>query len=239
MTSKRSLIGVAALFAIAATGACGSDPSAPSTPTPTAGAGGAHAGAGGAPATGGGGASSAGAPAAGAPAAGAPSAGAGGSATAGAGGTGGASGGAGGASGGAGGASGGAGGGSAGASPTVAAVKTLIGMSCGIGGCHKMGSGQLDFQGTTDLYGMLTTVLPDNTAHCKGSTLAVANDANSLLLRITDTGAATTMCNEGGQMKTIARMPEDCSTTSTNPRACLTAAQRKVISDWITAGAPK
>ncbi|MES1174121.1 MAG: hypothetical protein ABUL62_07305 [Myxococcales bacterium] len=240
MTSKRSLIGVAALFALAATGACGSDDSGGGTPTPGAGAPaaggpGAGAGASGSPASGGGGASSAGAPSAGAPAGGAPSAGAGGSVAAGAGGTGGSSGGAGGASGGA---SAGTGGGSAGGGNTFAAVKTLIGMNCGVGSCHNKASTHLDFQGTTDLHGLLTTAIADAIPHCKGSILAVANDTNSLLLRITDNANTSTMCSEGGQMKAIARMPDDCKTNSANPRMCLTAAQRTVISDWIKAGVP-
>jgi hypothetical protein len=232
MTSKRSLIGVAALFAIAATGACGSDDSAPPVTTPSAGAAGAHAGAGGAPASGGGGATSAGATSAGATSAGAPSAGAAGSATAGAGGaSGGASGGTGGASGGAGGAAAGAGGGSAGGGNTFAAVKTLIGMNCGTGMCHNAASKQLDFQGTADLHALLTTPIATTIPHCNGSTLAVSMDANSLIVRITK---GATMCSEGGQMKNIARMPDNCTGNK-----CFSDAQVKILTDWIAAGAPK
>jgi hypothetical protein len=33
-------------------------------------------------------------------------------------------------------------------------------------------------------------------------------------------------------------MPAQCSTTSSTPRACLTAAQIATIDDWINAGAP-
>lgn len=233
MTSKqRSLIGLAALLSFGAViQACGSDASDGST-TPTAGAAGAHAGAAGSVGVSGGGAASAGAPAAGAPAggggAGGASAGAAGAsagaagAAAGAGGVGGASAGAGG------------GGGSAGASPTFAAVKTLIGMSCGTGQCHDKASKQLDFQGTTDLYSLLTKPIALPIAHCTGSTLAVPNDANSLLYRVTQPNA---MCLENGAMKVIARMPDNCKTTGTP--MCLSAAQVKVITDWLSAGAPK
>jgi hypothetical protein len=47
------------------------------------------------------------------------------------------------------------------------------------------------------------------------------------------------MCSEKGAMKAVARMPDDCSTNSNNPRPCLTATQHKVFEDWIAAGAPK
>ena len=241
MTSKkRTLIGLGALLAIAATQACGSDDPAggggAGAPA-AAGAGGAHAGASG---VSGGGATAAGGSGGAAAGAGAPAGGSGGAAA----GAGGAAAGAGGASGGAGGAAAGAGGAAAGAggaggpSPTFTAVKTLIGMSCGTGNCHNMNSGQLNFQTTTDLYAMLTTPIPANgVEHCNGSTLAVANDTSSLLLRITSTAGTTTMCTEKGGMATIARMPDNCKTNG-NPM-CLSATQHKVFEDWIAAGAPK
>lgn len=249
MTSKqRSLIGVAALLAIAATQACGSSDE-PTPPAATAGAAptgaaGSHAGG----ATTSGGSTSAGAPstAAGAPStaagaggasAGAPSTSAGaGGASAGSG-AGGASAGSGAGGSHAGGSSGGASGGSSGggSGATFAAVKTLIGMKCGTGTCHNKASGHVDFQGTTDLHGLLTTALPSNALHCGGSTLAVAgNAAMSLLVAITSTTTNSAKCTTGNG--TVDKMPSGCSGTGAS--ACLTADQIKVFSDWIAAGAP-
>lgn len=241
MISKRSLIGVAALFALAATGACGSDDSAPPS-TPGAGAPAAHAGAGGAPASGGGGATSAGAPAAGAPTAGAPAAGAGGSATAGAGGavTAGAGGASGGTSGGAGGASAGAGGGSAGGTSTAtfAKVSQLLSTSCAGANCHAAASQQADFLTATGLYTRLTTPLTD-AQHCVGETLVTPGDASkSFLLKIIQgTGGKTanhSTCKNNNGTEDIVRMPDDCP----GQRPCLTADQIKLVSDWVAAGAP-
>jgi hypothetical protein len=48
---------------------------------------------------------------------------------------------------------------------------------------------------------------------------------------------ARSTCMKGGGTEMIARMPDNCSTTSTNPRACLTTAQIALIESWITAGA--
>jgi hypothetical protein len=143
--------------------------------------------------------------------------------------------GAGGATAGAGGASASAGAGGAGsASPTFAAVKTLFAMSCGTGTCHNKASGQLDFQGTTDLHTMLTTALPDSTAHCKGSILAAPNDApGSYILTVVKAASA---CQKGGG--NIGRMPDNCKTNGGSPM-CLTDPQVKILSDWIAAGAPK
>jgi hypothetical protein len=66
--------------------------------------------------------------------------------------------------------------------------------------------------------------------------LVVPNDAaSSFLVKIVQ-GAAS--CTKGTGTENIGRMPDNCSTTSTNPRACLTAAEIKTITDWIAAGAP-
>ena len=245
ITSKqRSLIGLAALVAIASTQACSSDGS--DTPAPQAGspgAGGAHAGS----------ASVAGAPAAGAPAGGAPAAGgtpavagtsaggapAGGTSAGGtsAGGTsaGGASGGSGGKAGGSSGGSAGKGnGGSGGGGSTVsyADVKAIFTASCGTT-CHS-GSPHTNFS-TGDLYTTLSTPIPTTPAGraCKGSTLITANDGpGSLLVKII-TGPSMTSCQNAGATQMIGRMPNNCS-----GNACLTSAQIKTISDWISAGAP-
>jgi hypothetical protein len=145
----------------------------------------------------------------------------------------------GGSTGGTGGGSAGMGGGSAGmgtgggSAVTFAQIKTLFGTSCGVGMCHNKASGNLDYQGTADLHSLLTTAIPQGTAHGVGSTLVVPNDATSFLISLVKGG---TSCPKGGGM--IGRMPDSCSTTSTNPRACLTADQIKLISDWVAAGAP-
>jgi hypothetical protein len=256
MTLKqRSLIGLAALCAIASTQACGSDDTG--TPTTQAGspgvAGAAHAGSAGSGVSGGG-AASAGAPAAGAPAggaasgsggaaAGAPAGGAGsgsggaaagsGGSSAGSGGKGGGKGGSGGASGGSSGASSGSGGGSS--TATFAAVKTIFSASCGTGQCHNAGSMHTNFQ-TGDLYAALTTAIPATPANneCNGSTLVTPNDAaGSILVKVIS--GTTAMCKDAGTDKPVPKMPYMCGT---NPM-CLSADKIKTISDWIAAGAPQ
>ena len=64
---------------------------------------------------------------------------------------------------------------------------------------------------------------------CRTKSYIIPNDtANSVISRIIK--AAVTGCG--------ARMPDDCSTSATNPRACLTAAQIATIDGSIMAGAP-
>jgi len=248
ITSKqRSLIGLAALFAIASTQACGSSDE-PTTP-----AGGAP-GVAGMPAVAGMGTSGGGAAAAGMPGvAGAPAGGGGAFGTGGAaagspavggggasGGTGGASAGSGGSSAGSGGkggsggksGSGGSGGGSAGGgnTPTYAMVQAIFNASCG-NACHN-GNPHTNFT-TGDLYTTLSTPIPATPAmrECKGSTMITPNDGpNSLIVKILN---GSTMCQNSGANQTIVRMPYMC-----NGNTCLTAAQIKTISDWITGGAP-
>lgn len=102
--------------------------------------------------------------------------------------------------------------------------------------CHN-GNPHTDFQ-KGELHTALTTVIPNTPAmrDCKGSSLITANDGpNSLLVKIIK-GATT--CQNSGMSQNIARMPMNCGMGGTNP-ACLTEAQIKTISDWITAGAPQ
>jgi hypothetical protein len=239
ITSKQaSLIGLAGLLGlvVATQQGCGSDTSAY---TPGAGAPSAGAPSAGAPSAG---APSAGAPSAGAPSAGAPATGGGGAggtfggSTAGAGGTGGSTtagaGGTGGGTAGAGGGSAGTGGGSA---VTFAQIKTLFGSNCGVGMCHNAGSMHLNYQGTADLHALLTSPIPAGNKDCVGTTPVTPNDQTSFLLKVVNQGGGGT-CPKG--TGSIGRMPDGCSTTSNNPRACLTATQIKLISDWIAAGAP-
>jgi hypothetical protein len=247
---QRSLIGFAALFGIAAIQACGSDASAPDNVS-TAGANtGSHAGSSAAGVSGGG-ASAAGASSAGAPGAGMSSGSAGRSSGAGgaAAGSGGAAGGAGGAAGGAGGANpgsggraaGGAGGrsGGAGGSSTGAAfsdVASILGTACAGTMCHG-GTAHTNLTNMTGLYMRLITPLPATAPHCRGTTLVVANNAaSSYLLQIVQGRAA---CMNNGATEMIGPMPLACSKTSANPRACLTAAQIKTLTDWVGAGAPQ
>src|SRR6478735_7550289 len=236
ITSKqRSLIGLAALCALASSQACSSSDDTGGA----AGAAGAHAGAapvaGAAPIAGA-------APVAGAaPIAGAARAGSGGAAAgapSGGGGTGGGSAGSGGSSagstgkaGGGGGPAGGAGGG--GSTATFAQVTTIINSSCTTGTCHNASSMQVNFKTPSpDLYTVLTTAIPTSVQHCKGSTLVVPNNAaGSLLVAIT---TAKTTCKNNGADEQIAKMPDNCMGNN-----CLSTAQIKTISDWIAAGAPK
>lgn len=154
-------------------------------------------------------------------------------------GSGGAGGGAGGsAAGGSAGASGSGGGGGAGggAGVTFAQVKELLAMSCKGSKCHDAGNQgkQVDLVTSDGLYTRLTTPLPDTTAHCVGNTPVVANMPTMSLLVQAVTGPGKISCNKsGGGTEMIARMPDDCPTA----RPCLTDAQIKLISDWVTAGA--
>ncbi|MEI9953677.1 MAG: hypothetical protein WDO74_33035 [Pseudomonadota bacterium] len=129
-----------------------------------------------------------------------------------------------------GGSSAGAGGG--GSTATLAQVTTIINTSCATGTCHNAASGQVNFKTPSpDLYTVLTTALPTSVMHCKGTTLVVpSNAAGSFLASVV---AAKASCKNNGADEMIDRMPDACTTAS-----CLTAAQIKTISDWITAGAP-
>ena len=237
MTStQRSVIGLAALLALAATQACGSDTTdAGSTPaggaTGHAGSAGSGVAGSGSSLAGSGGTATAGSGAGGA-AAGSGPVGSGG-ATGGSGGSPVGSGGAtAGSSGASGGASGGAGGGSA---VTFAQIKTLFGTSCGVGKCHNKDSKNLDYQGTTDLHGLLTTAIPAGIAHCVGSIPVKPGDAAGSFLLTALKGAGTACPTGGGN---IGRMPDNCSTAANSTNKCLTDVQIKLISDWIAAGAP-
>ncbi len=79
---------------------------------------------------------------------------------------------------------------------------------------------------------MLTTAIPTSVMHCKGTTLvAPGNAAGSFLVTVVSPGMPS--CKNNGANETIGRMPDNCTNNT-----CLTAAQIKTISDWITAGAP-
>ena len=249
--TQQSLIGLTALLVLAATQACGGSDT---TDGGVAGAPAVHAGAGGMVGVSGS-APVAGAPSAGAPAGGSSSGGSG-AVTSGGSASGGAAAGSGGAAAGSGGAttgsggragagSGGAGvggsaaGGSAGGGSgtvTFAQVSGVLATGCAGAMCHG-GTNHVNLVMMQGLYTRLTTPLPATAPHCKGTTLVVpSNVAGSFLVKII-TGAS--MCMNNGANENIPRMPDNCSTTSTNPRACLTAAQIKLVSDWVAGGAPQ
>jgi hypothetical protein len=103
--------------------------------------------------------------------------------------------------------------------------------SCATNGCHDGSNMHANYK--TNLYSVLTMPLPGTVDRCAGSTLVVpSNTAGSFLITAITKGGA---CPKGGN--SIGRMPDNCSTTSTNPRACLTTAQIKTITDWVAAGA--
>ena len=109
-----------------------------------------------------------------------------------------------------------------------APVAMILGTSCGTGTCH-MGGAHSDLRNTTGLYARVVGAKSLG-AMCNTKTLVVPNDtANSAISQVIN--AAFTGC-------TTARMPNMCSATSANPRACLTTAQIATIDSWIMAGAP-
>jgi hypothetical protein len=114
-------------------------------------------------------------------------------------------------------------------------VKTIFSASCGTGMCHNAGSMHTNFQ-QGELYTTLTTAIAATPMQneCNGSILMVPGDATSFIVKVINTGGGT--CKDGGTDNTIPRMPYMCG-TGANP-ACLTAAQIKTITDWVTAGAP-
>lgn len=125
--------------------------------------------------------------------------------------------------------SGGSAGGASGGGFT--AVATLLGMNCGTGGCHD-GTAHTDLRNTTGLYTRLVNAMPTGSmamTACKSKKLVVANDpSTSVLSEIIK--AQVSGCSN-------ARMPDNCSTSSANPRRCLTADQISTIDSWIMAGA--
>jgi len=118
-----------------------------------------------------------------------------------------------------------------GSTGTFAAVATILGTSCGTGTCHQ-GGAHVDLRNTTGLRDRIVSKMISGTnsmASCQSKTYIVPNmPAMSVISQIIK--AAVTGCG--------ARMPDGCSTTSANPRRCLTTDQIATIDAWITAGAP-
>ena len=84
----------------------------------------------------------------------------------------------------------------------------------------------------TGLYQRLTQPLA-NVEECNGTTLVVAGNVQGSFLASVIKGPST--CGA----KSIPRMPDNCSTNSTNPRACLNANEIALIDGWISSGAPQ
>ncbi|MBC8132900.1 MAG: hypothetical protein H7X95_07950 [Deltaproteobacteria bacterium] len=127
----------------------------------------------------------------------------------------------------------GTGGGSAGSSgaATFAAVATILGTNCATSPCHQ-GGGHVDLRNNAGLRARLVNVAPSGAMSmvaCRTRTLVVpGNPGTSVMSQVVKGVVAG--C-------TSARMPDECSTTSNNPRRCLTDAQIATIDSWITGGA--
>jgi hypothetical protein len=130
-----------------------------------------------------------------------------------------------------GGASGTGGGSGGGSTGTFAAAAAIFGTSCGTGMCHQ-GGAHVDLRNTAGLRDRIVSKMVSGTnsmASCQTKTYIVPNNpAMSVISQIIK--AAVTGCG--------ARMPDDCSTSSANPRRCLTTEQIATIDAWINAGAP-
>jgi len=231
----RSLLGcvLAAFGCVPAEGVSFSDAAVPGSGGMTASSGGAPGSGGAAPGTGGaapgtGGRGTGGATGSGGAASGGSGAGTGGRGT---GGSGSGTGGAGTAGRGTGGSGSGTGGsGAGGTAVTFSQVATIFGTSCGTGTCHT-GTDHVDLRNTAGWRDRVVGKMPAGArtmASCKTMTLVVAgNTASSIISQIIK--AQVGACG--------ARMPDECSTSSSNPRACLTTAQTATIDNWITGGA--
>jgi hypothetical protein len=130
---------------------------------------------------------------------------------------------------------------SAGAAATTpfGQVSALLDKRCAGMKCHGTGSMQLPFAAATGtaLHTLLTTPIPAATPHCVGVTLATANDTTSPLLQIVASGGKIA-CTKP-KAESVGPMPDKCTTTlMTATGECLTAAEIKILSDWISAGAP-
>jgi hypothetical protein len=120
-------------------------------------------------------------------------------------------------------------GGAGGSAATFAQVTALFAANCV--SCHD-GTSHTDLR-ASGLYARIVSqpATKSAVATCKTQDLIVPNDTGKSLISNKVKGPPSlTGCG--------VRMPYDCSTTSTNPRACLTTAQINIIDSWITAGAP-
>ena len=126
--------------------------------------------------------------------------------------------------------------------PTTAfgQVSALLGKRCAGSKCHSSSGNELAFASASGsaLHALLTTPIPAGIPHCVGVTLVTPNDTSSPLLEIVMSGGKIA-CTKP-KAENVGPMPDKCTTTSTSVTgACLTAAEIKTISDWISAGAPQ
>jgi hypothetical protein len=111
-------------------------------------------------------------------------------------------------------------------------VAKLIGDTCATGTCHD-GTAHVSLKNDTGLYARIVNGSPNGSntmASCKTMKLIVPNSAATSVISMA-VKAKVTGC-------TNARMPDECSTSSSNPRACWTTAQVTTLDNWIAAGAP-
>ena len=115
---------------------------------------------------------------------------------------------------------GGAGGGTA----TFADVTALFAANCV--SCHD-GTAHTDLRAS----GLYSRIVNQNaTKSCTTQKLIVPNSPSTSLISNKIKGTNLGGCG--------VRMPNGCSTTSSNPRACLTTTQIATVDNWINAGAP-
>ncbi|HEY8926869.1 MAG TPA: hypothetical protein VIU64_20940, partial [Polyangia bacterium] len=114
---------------------------------------------------------------------------------------------------------------------TFMAVAQIMAMSCGTGTCHD-GSAHVDLRNNSGLYDRLkgSPAGTNTMTACKSMKLVVPNDASMSVLSKVVKDKLTGCTN--------ARMPDECSTTSNNPRRCLMQSEIDTIDSWIAAGAP-
>jgi hypothetical protein len=122
----------------------------------------------------------------------------------------------------------GAGGGTGTGTGTFAAVAALLMTNCS--SCHN-GTNHTDLR-TAGLGARIVngSSNPSTNTSCTSQKLIVPNSTATSLIYNKVMGTNLGGCGN--------RMPMGCSTTSANPRACLTTAQIATIAAWINAGAP-
>jgi len=129
----------------------------------------------------------------------------------------------------------GSGGGGGANGVTFAQVKELLSKSCAGTKCHDAVSTQMDWTTSDGLYMRLTTAIPADIPLCIGKVPVVPNMPDQSLLIQAVKGLKPTCDKKGGGTEGLAKMPDNCPQNN-NP--CLTDAQIKLLSDWISAGAP-
>jgi hypothetical protein len=110
----------------------------------------------------------------------------------------------------------------------------MLAMSCKGAMCHNAGvSKHLDFVTPGTLYNNLTMPVPAGDV-CAGDTPVVKNNPDgSLLVKVLKANGGDMPCGGGGM---VGKMPDRCGQAG-SPQ-CFTDQQIKVITDWISAGAP-